>query len=67
MGKAKGPETGREILFEFVQMGTSVKVMAVDALTGTEVSIVGPATASDYQLKQTALQKLKYVLEKKKK
>lgn len=54
----------REILFEFIQMGTSVKVMAVDAATGIEVSVIGPAHASTAQLQQLAVRKLKYVMEK---
>lgn len=64
----KHPSGGtREILFEYIQMGTSVKVMAVDAATGIEVSVIGPAHASTAQLQQLAVKKLKYVMEKEKK
>ena len=57
-------EPPREILFEFKQIGRSVKVTAIDPITGTEVSIVGPAGGSDLELKRVALAKLKYVLDK---
>ena len=52
----------REVLFEFVQVGGTVKVTAVDAATGVEVSIVGSPSAGDAALKRLALQKLTYVL-----
>jgi hypothetical protein len=54
----------REILFEFKQIGRSVKVTAIDAKTGTEASIVGPAGGSELELKRLALAKLKYVMAK---
>ncbi len=56
---------GREIFIEFIPMGTSVKVCAIDSLTGTEVSIVGPANAGQETLKQNAIKKLQYILSKK--
>ena len=54
----------REIIFEFVQHGSSVKVTAMDPETLVEVSIVGPASAGQAVLKANALAKLKYVLAK---
>jgi len=51
-------------LVEFIQIGASVKVSAVDPVSGREVSIVGPASASRDQLSRTAVNKLKYVLAK---
>jgi len=36
-----------------------VKVAAIDATTGTEVSIMGPASAAQADLEQLALAKLK--------
>ena len=57
-------EPPREILFEFKQIGRSVKVTAIDPKTGTEVSIVGPASGSELELKRVALAKLKYMLGK---
>jgi hypothetical protein len=51
--------TGRDIYFEFIAIGNSVKVTVIDSATATEVSVVGPATASKQALEQVALQKLK--------
>ena len=53
-----------DIIIEFWRIGNSVKVSAMDPKTLTEVSIVGPATASDNELKRTVLNKLEYVLAK---
>jgi hypothetical protein len=49
----------REVYFEFVAIGASVKVTAIDSVTGTEVSIVGPAAAPKSELQRVALAKLK--------
>ena len=32
----------REVYFEFTAIGATVKVVAIDAATGTEVSVIGP-------------------------
>jgi hypothetical protein len=48
-----------EVYFEFTTIGRTVKVSAIDAATGLEVSVVGPTTASQAQLQSLALQKLK--------
>jgi len=53
-----------EYLVEFIQHGNSVKVSAVDPVTGREVSTIGPATASRAELTRLAVNKLKYVLSK---
>ncbi len=53
-----------ETLFEFKRVGAYVKVSAVDAKTGTEVSIVGSAKATQEYLQRTALKKLHYVMAK---
>ena len=53
-----------EYLVEFIQIGSSVKVSAIDPVSGREVSIIGPATASRDYLSRTAVNKLKYVLSK---
>jgi hypothetical protein len=47
------------VYFEFTSIGTSVKVSAIDAATGTEVSVVGPARAAQADLQRLALQKLR--------
>jgi translation initiation factor 1 (eIF-1/SUI1) len=52
-------DESREVLFEFRQVGTAVRVAAIDAATGTEVTIMGPATASRNDLQRLALSKLK--------
>lgn len=56
----------REYLIEFIPIGHAIKVCAVDPLTKLEVSIVGPASAGEEELKRTAVRKLEYILEKKK-
>jgi hypothetical protein len=54
----------REIIFEFVQVGTAVKVTALDAASGIEASIVGDPSVGEAALKRLALRKLDYVLAK---
>ena len=58
-------ETLNEVLFEFSAVGNSVKVCAVDTDSLVEVTIFGPVTAGEQALKHGALQKLRYVLAKK--
>jgi len=53
-----------EVLFEFRRVGNSVKVSAVDPVSNTEVSIVGSPAAGETYLKQTALRKLLWVLQR---
>ena len=60
----KAVEDGREIYIEFLPLGNSVKVVAVDSVTGREVSIVGPVNAARRTLEQNAIRKLKYVMER---
>ena len=49
----------REVYFEFIVIGNAVKCTAIDSVTAVEVSVMGPASASQADLKQLALQKLK--------
>jgi len=56
---------GREILIEIVTIGAYAKVVAIDAATGTEISITGPADASRSTLEAAAVRKLQFVLNKK--
>jgi hypothetical protein len=51
-----------EVLFEFRRVGASVKVSAIHVASGTEVVMVGAASAGEYALKMAALRKLAYVL-----
>jgi hypothetical protein len=53
------PAAPREVYFEFIGIGTTVKVVAIDAATGTEVTVMGPASAAQADLERLALQKLK--------
>ncbi|SHL71438.1 DUF6898 family protein [Roseibium suaedae] len=52
-----------EVYIEFHPIGRQVKVTAVDATTGVEVSIMGPSTASQADLQTLAIRKLQRRLE----
>ena len=61
-----GSPGGREIYVEFLVQGAYCKATAIDPVTGTEASTVGPAGAAQQRaLAEAAVRKLKYVLEKK--
>jgi len=64
-GRGGGQGAGREVLFEMSRVGAYVKVTAVDAQTGTEISIAGAASAPVEALKQQALNRLLFVLKRK--
>lgn len=51
-----------EVLFEFHRIGAFTKVMAIDAQSGVEVSIVGPTGSSEAVLRANALRKLEAVM-----
>ncbi len=51
-----------EVYFEVTVIGTSAKVVAIDAATGVEVTTIGPAKASLADLKRLALGKLKLAI-----
>lgn len=53
-----------DVIFEFIQWGNCIKVIAIDVISGIEVTIIGPKAASQKYLEQTALAKLQYVLKK---
>ncbi len=55
-----------EFIIEFHRIGNSVKVSAVDTKTYIEVSIVAPRDSTEKQMTDTVLQKLHYVLAKRK-
>ena len=55
---------GGEVFIEFVIQGNSVKATAIDADTGTEASVVGPASAPQAALAEAAQRKLEYLLKK---
>jgi hypothetical protein len=50
--------TSGEVYFEFFVLGASVKIVAIDAATGTEIAVMGPASASRADLERIALRKL---------
>ncbi len=52
------PSSGREVIFEFIALGDSVRVAAVDVRTGEEVYITGPAKTPQADLERIALRKL---------
>jgi hypothetical protein len=60
--RARGPE----ILIEFVVLGNAVRVTAIDAASGTEAVIMGPANAPREVLEAAATRKLSHVMEKEK-
>jgi hypothetical protein len=55
----------REIIFEFLRIGAALKVTAIDAASGTEVSMVGDPNAGQETLRRLAKQKLDYVISRK--
>ena len=55
-----------EVLFEFKKIGNSMKVTAIDAETGTEVSLQAPANLPQKLMEKNAIAKLQYVLNKNK-
>jgi hypothetical protein len=48
-----------EVILELRPVGSVVRVAAVDVATGTEVVVMGPATASQQTLEQVAMAKLR--------
>lgn len=48
-----------EVLFEFRPVGAVVRVAAIDPKSGVEVTVMGPAGASQADLQRLALAKLK--------
>jgi len=57
---------GRTVYFEFIPAGVSMRVTAIDAETGTEAMIIGPANAGRAALERAALAKLRYVMQRSK-
>ncbi|MFV0627240.1 MAG: DUF6898 family protein [Alphaproteobacteria bacterium] len=57
----------REVLFEFVRKGELVKVSAIDVETATEAIVIVPHGLTENQMKQHALNRLVYLLQKREK
>jgi uncharacterized protein DUF6898 len=55
----------REVIFEFLRIGAAMKVTAIDTATGVEVSMVGDPNAGQETLRRLAVQKLDYVMSRK--
>ncbi|MGJ3232333.1 MAG: DUF6898 family protein [Oceanicaulis sp.] len=54
----RDPLSGREVIFEFVSLGDSVRVAAVDVATGEEVVVTGPVATPQRDLERIAGRKL---------
>jgi hypothetical protein len=52
-------EPAGEVYFELRSIGNAVKVTAIHAATGVEVSVMGPASAAQADLQRLALRKLR--------
>lgn len=57
---------GGEVLFEITLAGGSAKVVAIDAASGIEVMVICPSNTPRYAMQQAGINKLRYVLEKRK-
>lgn len=55
----RGASPHGEVLFEFLRLGGQMRVAAIDAATGTEVVVIAPVTATQIQMQNLALAKLK--------
>ena len=62
----KGVDLG-EVLIELRRVGNAVQVHAIDPATRIEVSVTGDPKAGDEALKRLAVQKLAYVIAKRRK
>jgi len=52
-------DAGGGVYFEFTAIGSTVRVGAIDAATGIEVIVIGPARAAKGDLQRLALGKLR--------
>jgi len=55
---------GRQVYFEFMPMGGSMRVTAIDSLTAIEVVILAPVATPRADLERLALRKLKNRLDR---
>ena len=56
---ADKPAPPREVYFEFTQVGGQMRVAAIDGKTGIEVVVIAPVSATQQQMQQLALAKLR--------
>ena len=67
MSMSRNPRQQHEVLIELLYTSSrSVKVIAIDPVTGTEVVMVGDRNQGEAVLKRLAARKLHYVLNKNK-
>jgi hypothetical protein len=59
----KPPSGPGEVFFEFTQLGGQMRVAAIDGKTGIEVIVIAPVTATQIQMQNIALAKLRRRLE----
>jgi hypothetical protein len=62
-GADKKPTGPGEVFFEFTRVGGQMRVAAIDAGTGTEVIVIAPVTATQIQMQNLALAKLRRRME----
>lgn len=55
---------GSKCYIEYIQHGGSIKVTAIDPITGIEATIVGSSKATQADLNRVVVRKLEYVLDK---
>ena len=55
-----------EVLFEITLAGGSAKVVAIDAVSGIEVTVICPSNTPKPVMQQAGINKLRYVLAKQK-
>ena len=53
------PAARGEVFFEFTQIGAQIRVAAIDAQTGIEVIVIAPVAATQIQMQNLGLAKLK--------
>ncbi|WP_370673647.1 serine hydroxymethyltransferase [Pleomorphomonas sp. PLEO] len=53
-----GSPEGRQVYFEFIALGNTVRVSAICSVTGVEVQVIGPINAARHDLERLALRKL---------
>jgi hypothetical protein len=58
-GADKNAPVPGQVYFEFTQIGGQMRVAAIDAATGIEVIVITPVTASQIQMQNLAMAKLK--------
>lgn len=56
-GAGAGPRPG-EVYIEFTRLGAQLRAVAVDAATGVEVTVFGPASVARNELAKLAVRKL---------